>query len=658
MGSSHPLDPLREEEVVVATRAVREGTASSEGLIRFNVIDVVEPPKESLIEYENGGPAPPRVIAVTYQLPREGRSFCAKVLTDGGGPERILERRELGSHQPLLTPDDCLLAEEIVKRDPKVKAILMEDRYRADASSLQCDPWSIHCTGSEPFDTSKRLVQTFLYLRASEYDNAYAKPLDFLPVVDLNAGEVVHIHREESAGKSKIPSQPYNYHPSLLSGNRVPGSLSSVRENALKPLEIVQPDGVSFKVKGHEVAWDKWTLRLGFNHREGLVLHNVKFAGELVLWRLSLVEMAVPYGDPKEPFQRKCAFDVGDYGLGFCANSLGLGCDCLGEIHYLDATLSDSKGEPYTVKKVVCLHEEDDGLLWKHVEYRTGHNQSRRSRKLVISFIVTVVNYEYCVYYYLKQDGSIAMEIKLTGMLSTNYTDARPDHGTLVAPSVNAQVHQHMFCARLDMAVGGHKNSVAEVDVKALPLDESTNPFGNAFGAAATLLETEREGQREVEPSLARTWRIFNPSKVNPVSHKPIGYKLVCQAQPLLLTHPSSAVSRRGAFATKSLWVTRHTDGQFFPAGEYTVQSKGQGEGLPEWTKDGGKSIVDTDIVLFHSFGVCHIPRPEDFPVMPCESTGFMLVPDSFLSCNPGIDLPEDRSTMSKCCSGGPPPSR
>lgn len=63
-----------------------------------------------------------------------------------------------------------------------------------------------------------------------------------------------------------------------------------------------------------------------------------------ILHRASLVEMAVPYGDVNEPFQRKCAFDVGDYGLGYCANSLELGCDCLGHIQYFDAILNDTKG--------------------------------------------------------------------------------------------------------------------------------------------------------------------------------------------------------------------------------------------------------------------------------------------------------------------------
>lgn len=187
-------------------------------------------------------------------------------------------------------------------------------------------------------------------------------------MVDLDAREVVHIEVQAScSGEESVPEESYNYHPSLLSTNRVEGSLSGVREGTSTPksLEIVQPEGPSFKVEGQRVTWDKWQVRVGFNHREGLVLHDCRFDGELVCWRASLVEMAVPYADPEKPFQRKCAFDVGDYGLGFCTNSLSLGCDCLGQIHYFDAVLSDSKGDPYTVKKAVCMHEEDDGILWK-----------------------------------------------------------------------------------------------------------------------------------------------------------------------------------------------------------------------------------------------------------------------------------------------------
>jgi hypothetical protein len=64
----------------------------------------------------------------------------------------------------------------------------------------------------------------------------------------------------------------------------------------------------------------------------------------------------------------------GDYGLGFAANSLALGCDCAGEVTYFDGVVNDSAGQPVVIKNAVCLHEEDAGLLWKHLDYRCGRS--------------------------------------------------------------------------------------------------------------------------------------------------------------------------------------------------------------------------------------------------------------------------------------------
>ena len=78
--------------------------------------------------------------------------------------------------------------------------------------------------------------------------------------------------------------------------------------------------------------------------------------------------------DPRTPYNRKCAFDAGDYGLGFAANSLQLGCDCLGEVTYFDGVVNNAAGEPVVIRNAVCLHEEDHGLSWKHVDYRYYHS--------------------------------------------------------------------------------------------------------------------------------------------------------------------------------------------------------------------------------------------------------------------------------------------
>jgi primary-amine oxidase len=227
-----------------------------------------------------------------------------------------------------------------------------------------------------------------------------------------------------------------------------------------------------------------------------------------------------------------------------------------------------------------------------------------------------------------------------------------------VAPGVNAQVHQHMFCARLDIAVDGTKNTVSEVDV--VPQKES-NPYGNVFVPVETVLRTESEGVRTYDSTKARCWKISNAEgKVNPVTKKPVAYKLYPftrgPAQPPLLTDPDAcAVSKKGAFATAHLWVTQHDDAERYPAGEYTPQAQ-EPDGLPKWiAKD--RSIEGEDVVLWHAFGVTHVPRVEDFPVMNCETTGFTLKPADFFAGNPAIDLPPDTNKQSKldqqsgCCS-------
>ena len=239
----------------------------------------------------------------------------------------------------------------------------------------------------------------------------------------------------------------------------------------LKPLEVSQADGPSFSVSGQEVRWQKWAFRVGFNPREGLVLHTVGYDGRPILYRGSIAEMIVPYGDPKESAYRKNVFDLGEYGVGMLANSLALGCDCLGTIRYFDGHLADNQGRVVTIKNAICLHEEDFGMLWKHTDWRTGQSEVRRSRRLAVSMIANVGNYDYGFYWYFYQDGTIQVEVKLTGIVNTQALKPgeAARYGTEVAPRLNAPNHQHFFNARLDLDVDGEANTAQEVNVRSVP---------------------------------------------------------------------------------------------------------------------------------------------------------------------------------------------
>ncbi len=250
-----------------------------------------------------------------------------------------------------------------------------------------------------------------------------------------------------------------------------------------------------------------------------------------VAYRMSLAEMVVPYRDPSFDHYRRTAYDIGEWGLGFMTTSLELGCDCLGEIVYVDAVLPDTKGEPYTVKNAICLHEEDNAVLWKHVDHKTGA-EVRRQRRMVISCHATVANYEYLVYWRFYQDGNIECEIRATGiMVTTPFLEGQeaPPYGTVVDKNTYAPFHQHFLVARLDLDVDGDQNTVMEVDSVAPPVSPD-NPYGLALVTRSTPIRSEAEAARDFDWSTQRSWKVVNPNKTNRHG-TPVSYKLVPTAQ-------------------------------------------------------------------------------------------------------------------------------
>ena len=161
------------------------------------------------------------------------------------------------------------------------------------------------------------------------------------------------------------------------------------QRQAPKPLQHVQPQGPSFTVNGQEVRWQKWRFRFGVHPREGLVIYTVGYEdnGRVrpILYRGSLSEMLVPYADPASNWSFRNAFDEGEYGLGRLTDALEVGTDAPRHARFFDAVYADDLGKPVTVQRAVAIYERDGGMLWKHYEYYSGSNESRRARELVIS---------------------------------------------------------------------------------------------------------------------------------------------------------------------------------------------------------------------------------------------------------------------------------
>ena len=315
--------------------------------------------------------------------------------------------------QPNMTVDEVHECDAAMRREPRVIEAL-DRRGITDMDRVLVEAWAYgaHLL-PEPY-SDRRLGWADVWYRSQDGSNPYANPVTGLHlVVDLNTMELLEV---EDTGAIAEPATMGEYIPRLVPGLRL--------RDDVKPLEITQPEGPSFVLEGNLLRWQKWSLRIGFNYREGLVLHTVGYedAGRVrpVAHRLSFAEMVVPYRDPTSEHYRRTAFDIGEWGLGFMTTSLELGCDCLGEIAYLDAVLHDTAGEPYTIPNAICIHEEDDGVLWKHVDDVSGA-ETRRMRRLVVSFHVTVGNYEYLVYWRFHQDGNIQAEVRATGIMVTTH---------------------------------------------------------------------------------------------------------------------------------------------------------------------------------------------------------------------------------------------
>ena len=283
--------------------------------------------------------------------------------------------------------------------------------------------------------------------------------------------------------------------------------------------------GPAFTLDGTLLSWQGWQLRIGFNHREGLVLHQVAYTDA---W-------PGPAGRAPAVVRRD-------------GSAIQLGCDCLGEITYLDAVLHDSAGEPVTVPNAICVHEEDSGVLWKHVDERACA-EVRRARRLVVSFHVTVANYEYLVYWRFYQDGAIECEVRATGVMVTSHTAApgsRPAHGTLVDQGVYAPFHQHFIVARLDLDVDGTDNTVYVTESAAAP-PGGDDPYGLGLTVTSTPLRTESDGRQDYDWATQRAWKVVNDKVTNGLG-TPVGYKLIPSATFPPLLDPASP----GPFGARS----------------------------------------------------------------------------------------------------------
>jgi primary-amine oxidase len=617
---THPLDRLTADEITTA-RTILDTAGLLAPTSRFAYLGLDEPAKADVLGFTPAGPVRRLIRAVLLDVATGAAETVVVSLTEGVLVQRMPIDPSRDGQPPILL-EEFMLVDEIVKSDSGWVAAMAE-RGITDLDSLRPCPLS---AGSFdlPGEEGRRLLRVLSFVANRPEDHCWAHPVDgVVAYVDLITRKVVQLIDDE---KLPIPAEEGNFDDPAYTGPA---------RQTLKPIEITQPDGASYHVDGDQVTWEGWSFRLGFDAREGLILHQLAVDGRPVVYRASIAEMVVPYADPSPVRYWQNYFDAGEYLLGAQVNPLELGCDCLGEIRYFDVVLADGDGNPRTVNQAICMHEEDAGILWKHTDLFTESREVRRQRRLVISFWATVGNYDYGFYWYLYLDGTIELEAKATGVVFTSsYVDT--PWATQIAPGLGAPAHQHLFCARLDMTVDGVHNAVDEVDLRREPIGPA-NPHGNAFSRHTTRIERESDAARTADPAAGRVWQISSTERTNRLG-QPTSYVLAPQGQPVLLADETSSIARRATFATRHLWVTQYEPSERFPAGDLVNQHPGHA-GLPAYIQQ-DRPLNGQDLVLWATLGMTHFPRPEDWPVMPVDTASLALKPYGFFDRNPTVDVP------------------
>ena len=627
--ADHPLDPLSAVEIERAVSILKTDTRFPKNAL-FSTVQLSEPSKDTVLNFKTGSPI--RRAAFTIIFDREKNKTIESTVDLNAG--KVLTWNDVPGVQPLVFESEYGILEELVKADPRWQAGIKK-RGITNFDEVAVDGWAV---GQISDNYKGRLLRGLSYFKGKT-SNYYGRPIEGLTaIVNMNTHKVVAVN---DTGVIPINQTSQDFDEA---------SVGQLREKP-KPLVITQPEGAGYQINGNEIRWQNWHFRYTMHPREGLVLHSVGYddGGKTrsILYRVSLAEMVVPYGDPDENWRWRAAFDVGEYSVGRLASPLEPNLDAPANAQLIDAVFADDEGKPYPLERAVGLYERDGGILWKHYDSVNEKNESRRARELVMFFVATIGNYDYAINYVFKQDGSIEIDLALTGIMLAKGVKEKTENvqhghytGTtshLVSEYIAAPHHQHFFSFRLDFDVDGTKNSVGEMNTSPMPTG-ANNPNLNGFVMRESSLKTEKQAQRKMDMRSARVWTVTNATERNSLGQK-TGFILVPGANSLPYTAPLSSVRRRAQFINNHFWATNYNASEMYSAGNYPNQSKG-GDGLPRFSAD-DQPLDGRDVVIWYTLGVTHVPRPEEWPVMPTTHVGFKLLPGGFFARNPALNVPK-----------------
>ena len=619
---AHPLDPLSADEITVAVDTLRAaGLADAD--TRFSLIDLDEPAKASVLAWQPGQ----SLGRAAFVVARRARKVYEGVVDLDG--RRVTRWQTVPGVQPSILEEEWEAAQRITIDDPGWQAAMRKRGYTS-FDQLFCAPFpAAYFARAEEAD--RRLLRVVCFDRSGGASNVWARPIEGLQtVVDLDERRVIQL---VDSGPVPVSRDPADF------------------KGAAAVLRSPGPHG--FSLSGNEVRWHNWSFLFRMDRRVGPIVSLIRYRDHnrerLILYRGSLSEMFVPYMDPSIGWAFRTPMDVGEYGFGLLASPLAAGIDCPADAAFIDVTLPDDEGAPVLARSRMCLFERDaEGPLWRHAEFVNQSYAGRPAVELVLRTIAAIGNYDYVLDWVLTDAGVIRVDVGATGIdevkgVATramgDATAARDTaYGTLVAPNLVAVNHDHFLSFRLDVDVDGSQNTLVRQRLlpRCLERDSARRSLWQAVDEDMTVagpVEGALHGGDEV-------LRIVNPGLITPLGQHP-GYELRLDHSVTSLLAADDFPQRRAAFAGAPLWVTAYDPAELYAAGAYPNQSKGD-DGLPAYVGR-HRSVANTDIVLWPTMGFHHVPRPEDWPVLPTMWHSLSLVPDGFFDRDPAVDaMPTD----------------
>ena len=616
--ASHPLDPLSvKERWEVLKILVDEGRLDDDTV--FSRIELKAPPKGKVWAWTDDQTLPRQAEIV---LDQDGD--VAKIVVD-------LDSRKIVS----VTPIDAHLPwlEEEFEAEDVIELVQSDERYLKAIKARNIEyPRFVTCTvvpylnfEIERFEDRRvGAVKCFYDADARNNWGQIIPGMDIL--VDLDDEEILEFRDLEVVG------------PATPDADFVPSSQNEPKRFPT-PIKVEQPLGPSFSVNGHVVEWDRWRFHWRMDHKVGHVISTVTWNdGEQlrpVMYEGHLSELYVPYMSNDANFYSAAYFDVGDYSDGGLPDSLTPGRHCPDTAVYQDMIITSDNGEPEDVRRAGCLFERVTGdTLWSYADYAVP------KRELVARFLAQMGNYDYLIDFVFQPDGEIRIVVGATGIVlnrgvkakNAGSPEARDEYGRFVASNLLAVNHSHYFSFRLDLDVDGLQNRFVKDSLvrKSLPEEARRDALWVVEGSVA---ETENAGKivkRRDKPAILR---FANSQKKNSHGYS-TSYQLSSGSSARTLLEDDDITRTRAGFISYDWWVTPYAENERYAAGEFTTLAEPGEYGLPTWTED-DRPILDRDIVAWATLGMHHVPRAEDWPVMPTLQHFIKLRPFNFFNANP-----------------------